>query len=49
MKRFTIATLPGDGIGPEIIEEGIKVIRAVEQGFDSFKLDFNYYDAGAAF
>ncbi len=49
MKRFTIATLPGDGIGPEIIEEGVKVIRAVEKGFDSFTLDFNYYDAGAAY
>lgn len=49
MRTFTIATLPGDGIGPEIIREGVKVIEAVEEGFDSFKLNFDYYDAGAAF
>lgn len=28
---FKIAVLPGDGIGPEVIEEAIKVLRAVEE------------------
>jgi 3-isopropylmalate dehydrogenase len=29
-ESFRIAVLPGDGIGPEVIGEGIKVLRAVE-------------------
>ena len=28
---FKIAVLPGDGIGPEVIEEAVKVLRAVEE------------------
>lgn len=27
---FTIASLGGDGIGPEVVAEGVKVLRAVE-------------------
>ena len=27
--KFTIATIPGDGIGPEVIQETIKVLEAV--------------------
>ena len=35
---FNIAVLPGDGIGPEIVEQAIKVLNAVGQKFDhSFK------------
>jgi 3-isopropylmalate dehydrogenase len=29
MKQLNIAVLPGDGIGPEIIEQGMKAVRAV--------------------
>ena len=32
MKK-TIAVLEGDGIGPEIVGEGIKVLKAVEQQY----------------
>jgi isocitrate/isopropylmalate dehydrogenase len=28
-----IAVLPGDGIGPEVVAEGLKVLRAVEAAF----------------
>ncbi len=27
--RFNIALLPGDGIGPEVAAEGVKVLEAV--------------------
>lgn len=30
-KTFNILTLPGDGIGPEVVCEGIKVLKAVEE------------------
>ncbi|OGI04887.1 MAG: 3-isopropylmalate dehydrogenase [Candidatus Melainabacteria bacterium GWF2_37_15] len=32
-KTYKIAVLPGDGIGPEIIDQGIKVLNAVSKRF----------------
>jgi 3-isopropylmalate dehydrogenase len=32
-KEFKIAVLPGDGIGPEVVAEALKVLDAVEQKF----------------
>ncbi|GAB3061118.1 tartrate dehydrogenase [Virgibacillus ainsalahensis] len=31
MKTFNIALIPGDGIGPEVVLEGVKVLKAIEQ------------------
>ncbi len=45
MRSYDIAVIPGDGTGPEVIREGIKVLDAVSNRFD-FKLSFNYYDFG---
>lgn len=45
--KFQIATLPGDGIGPEIMKEGMKVLQAAEEVVTGFQLDFEQYDAGA--
>jgi len=40
-KSFKVAVLPGDGIGPEVMAEAIKVLEAVETKFDtSFELTF---------
>src|SRR6202789_1651481 len=33
MKHFNIAALAGDGIGPEVMREAIKVLRAAEKKF----------------
>lgn len=33
-KEFKIAVLPGDGIGPEVMEEALKVLDAVEKKFE---------------
>lgn len=33
MGTYKIAVLPGDGIGPEVMAEGIKVLKAVERRF----------------
>jgi 3-isopropylmalate dehydrogenase len=30
-KTFNIAVIPGDGTGPEVVAEGLKVLKAVEQ------------------
>lgn len=45
MKTYNIAVIPGDGTGPEVIREGVKVLDAVSNRF-GFKIDFNYYDFG---
>ena len=45
-KTYKIAKIPGDGIGPEIIAEGVKVIDAVSDKYN-FKIDWIEYDNGA--
>jgi 3-isopropylmalate dehydrogenase len=45
MKNYKIAVLPGDGTGPEVVREGIKVLKAVEARND-FTLELNEYDFG---
>mgnify|MGYP005852663987 CR=1 FL=1 len=47
MGRYAIAVLPGDGIGPEVIAEAVKVLRAVQESTPGLKLDFTDYEAGA--
>ena len=32
MAKHRIAVIPGDGIGPEVIGEGVKVLNAVQRG-----------------
>lgn len=42
MKEFNIAVLKGDGIGPEIIDQGIKVLKAIEA---KYPCKFNFTEA----
>jgi 3-isopropylmalate dehydrogenase len=46
MKSYKIALMPGDGIGPEIIAEGVKVIDKASD-LNNFKIDWTTYDNGA--
>lgn len=43
-KIYKIAVIPGDGTGPEVVREGIKVLRAAEKY--GVKFDFHEYDFG---
>lgn len=48
--NYKIAILPGDGIGPEIMKEGVKVLKVIEQRNDvSFELVEAPFGAGAWF
>jgi 3-isopropylmalate dehydrogenase len=47
VKRFSIAVLPGDGIGPEVTAEALKVLRATADLF-GYRLDTQEYAVGAA-
>jgi 3-isopropylmalate dehydrogenase len=44
-KTYSIAVIPGDGTGPEVVAEGIKVLNAASRRF-GFSLDFTHYDFG---
>jgi 3-isopropylmalate dehydrogenase len=47
VKQFTIAVLPGDGIGPEVTREALRVLRAVADLCD-YRFDIGEYAIGAA-
>jgi len=44
-RTYHIAVIPGDGTGPEVVAEGIKVLQATSGRF-GFNLDFHYLDFG---
>ena len=39
MKSYNIAVLPGDGIGPEVMEVALRILDLVGQ---EFNIKFNY-------
>jgi 3-isopropylmalate dehydrogenase len=45
LKTYRIAVVPGDGTGPEVVREGMKVLTAVAQK-EGFKLETQTYDFG---
>ncbi len=47
MLAYRIAVLPGDGIGPEVIAEGVKTLRAVEQRLAGITFELQELPAGA--
>ena len=47
MKRFSLAVLPGDGIGPEVTAEAVKVLRAAADLF-GYRIETAEYAVGAA-
>lgn len=45
MKVYKIGVIPGDGTGPEVVEESVKVLKAASKKF-GFSIDFEYFDFG---
>ena len=46
--KLKIAVIPGDGIGPDIVSEGLKVLGEVAMMAFGHRLDFSFYLAGGA-
>jgi len=42
---YQVAVIPGDGTGPEVVDEGLKVLKAVSEK-ENFQLEFSFYDLG---
>jgi len=47
-RRFEIAVLPGDGVGPEVIREALRALEAARELTD-LKLETTTYSAGAKY
>ncbi|MFZ4530619.1 MAG: tartrate dehydrogenase [Alsobacter sp.] len=47
MRHFKIAVIGGDGIGPEVIEAGVKVLAIVTEREPGLTLDFQRFDWGS--
>jgi len=46
MQSYNIALIPGDGTGPEVLKEGVKVLAAAATRY-GIKLNYQNYDFGA--
>ena len=46
MKTYAIATIPGDGIGKEVIPAGQQVLQALAQSSDAFRFEFENFGWG---
>ena len=45
MKAYKIAVIPGDGTGPEVVREGVKVLDAAKERF-GFDMEYKWFDWG---
>ncbi|MEQ8697393.1 tartrate dehydrogenase [Bauldia litoralis] len=47
MKHYKIASIPADGIGPEVIAAGLQALEALERRDGGFSLDVTAFDWGS--
>jgi len=47
MRNYTIATIPADGIGKEVIPAGVTVLKALQSKCGDFKLEFEDFPWGS--
>ncbi|HLN07895.1 MAG TPA: isocitrate/isopropylmalate family dehydrogenase, partial [Xanthobacteraceae bacterium] len=47
MRQHSIAAIPGDGIGKEVIAAGIEVLDALAAREGGFSFTFDHFDWGA--
>jgi len=47
MKTYKIAAIGGDGIGPEVIDAGVQVLRALARSEGTFELEVEQFDWGS--
>lgn len=49
MKRYRIAVVPGDGVGPEVVREGLKVMKAAQSVSSCYSLEFAEFPWGSEY
>ena len=46
---YSIASIPADGIGPEVISAGIEVLQTLVRAFGTISLNFTHFDWSSAY
>jgi len=49
MVKYRIAVIAGDGIGPEVIDEGVRVLECIAELDGGFELEFEYFPWGCEY
>ena len=49
MKTYKIAVIPGDGVGPEVLTEGMKVLKRVAELDGTFQLEDTWFPWGGEY
>lgn len=49
MKTYRVAVIPGDGIGPEVLKEGVKVLKRVAELDGRFQFEFTHFPWGCEY
>jgi tartrate dehydrogenase/decarboxylase / D-malate dehydrogenase len=49
MREYSVAAVPGDGIGPEVIGAGLQVLKILEQRAGGFRLNVEEFPWGSDF
>lgn len=49
MKKYSVAVIPGDGIGEEVMREGLRVLDRVAEMDGGFSFDYAHYDWGCEY
>lgn len=47
--KYRIASIPGDGIGPEVVEAAIEVVKKLAETLKTFTIEFDHIPWGTAF
>ena len=48
-QSYRIAVIPGDGIGPEVIAEGVRILQRVAELDGGFSFDFTFFPWGCSY
>lgn len=49
MKKFKLAVIAGDGIGPDVIAEGVKILNSVAKVDGSINFEYTYFPWGCEY
>jgi tartrate dehydrogenase/decarboxylase / D-malate dehydrogenase len=49
MKTYRLAVIPGDGIGTEVMREGLRVLERISAADGSFSFRYDHYDWGCEY
>lgn len=46
LAQYRVAVIPGDGVGPEVVEAALRVLRGLEEAYPRVGFDFVFVEAG---